>query len=141
MINQNYKPKIEESRNLLLSRSRRQLNPIGQTTAIQSLALAKIIHLIIGRLPNPNLNTLKQLKTMCYRFVWKQWPDKVERNILVQNYNKDSLRMIDLERCCMVMKVNWLKIILNFTNEYFELVKEICCLISTFSCLVIDHLI
>ena len=35
---------------------------------------------------------------MFYNYLWNGGPDKVKRSIIIQNYEKGGLKMIDLDR-------------------------------------------
>lgn len=94
MVEINYSLKIEESKRLLASWSKRIITPIGKNVVVKTLALAKFNHVIIS-LPNPSINIVKTIQNMFYK--WSSGPDKIKRNIITQKYEKGGLRFINLE--------------------------------------------
>ena len=52
-----------------------------------------------------------------FNFIWDQKPDKINRNILCQNYNNGGLKMIDLKKNVLSLKASWVKRILDKDNN------------------------
>ena len=90
----NYLPKIEEMKKLFLNCfwSKRILTPIWKITVIKSLALSKINHF-----QNLQKKIIKDLQTFLYNYLWNGGPDKIKRSVVIQNYDRGGLRMIDVD--------------------------------------------
>ena len=62
-----------------------------------------------------------------YAFIWEGKPEKIKREILIQDYEKGGLKMIDLEMFIMSLKISKLKRISvsenNTTINYIYLEK------------------
>ena len=77
--------------------TKRNLTPIGKITAIRSLMLAKIVHILIA-LPDPDMPEIKKLETLFYKFLWNKKPDKIKREIIVQKLKDRGLNMPDVKQ-------------------------------------------
>ena len=75
---------------------------------IKSLALSKINHLILS-LPNPSDKIVREIQGMFYKYLWKNGPDKVKRSIVIQNYDKGGMRMVDVENFIYSLKLTWVR--------------------------------
>lgn len=135
----NYTPKIEEIKTLLSQWSRRIITPIGKNVIIKTLALSKINHLIIS-LPNPDLSIIKQIQNIFYNYLWGGKPDKIKRSTIIQDYNNGGIRVIDLETFMNALKITWLRRFITNNANYFELVKEICPVITKFDTFGSDYI-
>ena len=139
MVNLNYNKKIEEIRTLFYHWSKRILTPIGKIVIIKTLALSKINYLIMS-LPNPSTNYIKNLQNLMFNFLWSGKPDKVKRNLIIQDYQYGGLRMLDLENFMTALKVTWLRRYLLYSSKHFKLVQKICPQISQFSSFGNDYI-
>ena len=52
-----------------------------------------------------------------YSFIWDGKPDKIKRITLIQNYEKGGIKMINIEKFIMSLKVTWIKKILDSYNN------------------------
>ena len=52
-----------------------------------------------------------------YSFIWDSKPDKIKRRTLIQNSEKGGIKMINIEKCIMSLKVTWVKKILDSCNN------------------------
>ena len=91
----NYESKLEEIKQLINSWSKRILFLIGKNIVIKTLALPNLNHLIIG-LPNPKQDIIKSIQSLIFKFIWNNKPDKIKRNVMVQNYDNGGIKTIDL---------------------------------------------
>ena len=87
------KKKIKSLQRELYQWTKRNLTPIGKITVIPSLMLAKIVHILIA-LPDPDMPEIKKLETLFYKFLWNKKPDKIKREIIVQNLEDGGLNNI-----------------------------------------------
>ena len=81
MLDINYEKKICEIKNLINIWEKRYLTPIGKVIVVKTFILAKLNHLFLG-LPNPSQQLLKRIEDLCYKFLWSNKPDKINRNIV-----------------------------------------------------------
>ena len=59
-------------------------------------------------IPNPPINTIKDLNTMFFNFIWKG-KDCVSRNQMVQDYSQGGVRMVDVALYMESLKVTWIR--------------------------------
>ena len=52
-----------------------------------------------------------------YSFIWDSKPDEIKRSTLIQNYEKAGMKMINIEKFIMSLKVTWVKKILDSCNN------------------------
>ena len=84
MIHLNYTDKILEISKLIKQWSKRKLTVMGRITVIKSLAISKIVHLLLS-IPNPDVNMMKKLNVMFYKYIWNGSTDRIARNSLIQD--------------------------------------------------------
>lgn len=84
--------KMLEIQRLLTRWKHRDLTIIGKVTVIKSLALSKLVHLLIA-LPDPPERFIHDLTTAFYKFIWKGGPDRVKREVLTKGLDKGGLKM------------------------------------------------
>lgn len=77
-------------------------------TVIKSLALSKLVHLLIA-LPDPPERFIHDLTTAFYKFIWKGGPDRVKREVLTKGLDKGGLKMIDIENFSAALKLTWIR--------------------------------
>ena len=90
--------------------SSRGLSIYGKFTIIKSFLVPKFVY-ICALLPTSN-ELLKQLNQLLFKFSWKG-TDKVRRVSVINEYEKGSLKMIDLEIMVRSLRLVWLKRIFN----------------------------
>ena len=87
---------------------RRNITPIGKICIIKTLLLSKLVHFFIA-LPNPSFKLIKEIETMLFSFLWCGKRDKVKRTKIIQKYEEDGLKMINVKAFMDSMKLSWLK--------------------------------
>lgn len=99
---------------------------MGKITVIKHFALPKLIY-ALSSLQYPPKEIIKEIEKIMYAFIWEGKPEKIKREILIQDYEKGGLKMIDLEMFIMSLKISWLKRISvsenNRTINYIYLEK------------------
>ena len=104
---------------------------MGKNVVIKTLVLSKINHLLLS-LPNPNLNIINNLQNMLYSYLLGGGPDKVKLVTVVQGYEQGGLRIIDINKFIVALKITWLRRYFMYNTKYFKQVKVICPCISDF---------
>ena len=108
LIERNLIEKLPSIRRDIEQWNRRNLTPVGKICIVKTLLISKLVHLFMA-LPNPSKERLKQIESLIYNFVWKNRGDKIKRTKLVQNYENDGLKMVDIKAFIDSMKLAWLK--------------------------------
>ena len=75
-------------------------------TVIKSLIIPKFVY-IASLLPTPK-DAIRELNQLLFKFLWKG-VDKTTRLSVINEYEKDGLKMIDLETMIKSLRLAWLK--------------------------------
>ena len=112
----NLEPKLNQFEVVLKQWQHRKLTLLGKITVIKTFAIPKLIY-ALSCLPNPQPSVIKHLETLMYSFLWNGKPEKVKRKILIQNYDKGGLKMIDIDKFIQAQKISWIKQIFDPNNK------------------------
>ena len=123
MIDSNYKKKICEIKNLINIWEKRYLTPIGKVTVIKTFILAKLNHLFLA-LPNPNPQLLSKIEDLCYKFLWSNKPDKINRNIVTLDIQSGGLNMVNLKLFIKSLKTTWFRKLLRQTDAPWNMLFQ-----------------
>lgn len=125
ITDQNYDLKIREIKSTIKNWSHRKLTMLGRNTVLKTLIIPKITHLIIS-LPNPNEKLVKDLEKLFFNFIWENKPEKIKRDILIQDYGYGGIKMISLPKFFTALKCTWIRrIIKNSESKWAKLSKVI----------------
>ena len=78
MVQLNFGSQIYEIQKLLDVWCKRKLTPFGKIAVIKSMAVSKIVHLLLC-LPDPLSEFLRDLKAILLNFVWEGKPDGIKQ--------------------------------------------------------------
>lgn len=116
----NLEPKINDFRKCLQQWQHRKLTLMGKITVIKNFALPKLIY-ALSSLPTPSDEIIKQIEKIMYNFIWDGKPEKIKREVLIKDYSKGGLKMIEIRTFITSLKISWLKRILaNDSNKFFK---------------------
>lgn len=118
----NFRNKINEIEKEMKQWSKRVLTPFGRITVLKTIIISKLNHLFIA-LPNPDKTIIDKLNKAFYNFIWQSKADKVKRGILVQEYNKGGLKMIELNKFITALKISWIWRLAVNDSKYKSLSK------------------
>ena len=104
MIETNFREKIKQLEREFKQWSRRILTPFGRITILKTLIISKLNHLFIA-LPNPTDEILNNLNKSFFNFIWQSKVDRVKREVLMQEYEKGGLKMINLRSYIFSIKM------------------------------------
>ena len=121
----NYEYKLAEIKKILLSWSKRQLTPLGKVTVIKSLAVSKIVHLLIN-LPDPSNQFLNELKSCFYTFLWNNKKGKIKQSAVCASYEQGGFKMLDMASFLSAMKIRCLNSILTSDSLCKRVLTCIC---------------
>ena len=88
--------------------SKRDITPFGKIIVIKTLALSKIVHILIS-LPSPSTALLNELNKIFFEFLWNGKPDPIKRSIAKLKLEKGGLGMIDIKIFDKALKMTWLR--------------------------------
>ena len=52
-----------------------------------------------------------------FKFLWDGKPDKINRNLIIQDYSKGGLKMVEIYSYKNSLKIKWIKRILDKENK------------------------
>ena len=100
-----FSEKIERVKNILSSWSARRLTLLGKITIIKALAVSQIVH-VLTSLPT-HQGALKEIDTLLYDFLWESKGDKLKRTQVMNDYDKEGLKMIDIQSFNKLLNKKW----------------------------------
>ena len=112
----NLEKKIRQFEICLKQWQHRKLTLMGKVTVVKNFALPKLIF-ALSSLLNPPKSTIDRIEKIMYSFIWDGKQDKIKRSTLIQNYEKGGIKMINIEKFIMSLKVTWIKKILDSYNN------------------------
>lgn len=119
----NFREKIKGIEKEMKQWSKRVLTPFGRITVLKTIIISKLNHLFIA-LPNPDTTVIDKLNKAFYNFIWQSKADKVKRSILVQEYNKGGLKMIELNKFIIALKASWIRRLVVNDSKYKSLFEN-----------------
>ena len=119
----NFREKINEIEKQMKQWSKRVLTPFGRITVLKTTIISKLNHLFIA-LPNPDTTIIDKLNKAFYNFIWQSKADKVKRSILVQEYNKGGLKMIELNKFIIALKTSLIRRLVVNDSKYKSLFEN-----------------
>ena len=125
LVELNYNKKIDHIEKEIKQWSKRILTPFGKITIVKTLLTSKLNHLFIS-LPNPSIATIKKINHMLYQFVWNSKTDKVKRDIIIQDYFKGGLKMINVEMFINALKTTWIRRLITKDTAFRKLFETFC---------------
>ena len=112
----NLEPKIKLFEKSLKQWQHRKLTLMGKITVINNYALLKLVY-VLSSLPDPTKTTIKQIKTIMNDFIWDSKPAKIKRDVLTMDYEKEGLKMVDLETFLKSLQICWIKRMIDSEDD------------------------
>ena len=97
---ENVGEKNKKVKNILSSWAYRDLAYIGRITGIATLAI--LVQIIIVLL-SPTVQVMKEIRDIFYEFLWEGKPDKIKRNVIINNYEEGGLKLPHIESFCKAL--------------------------------------
>ena len=110
----NFEDKNEKAQNVLKNWQYRRLSLLGKITILKSLVASQLVNVFSSL--QTNHQAIKELNEAFYHFLWDGKPDKIKRNIIINEYSDGGLKMIDLFAFNKSLKTIWIKKYLDKTN-------------------------
>ena len=118
----NINNKIDSMKNTIRAWGCRNITPIGRVAVLKSLVLPKITHILLS-LPSPNVETIKTIEDLCYKFIWKNNRHEVSKRTITKEIKDGGLKMLNIQEFDRSLKLTWMGKILNNTPEWVEFAK------------------
>ena len=110
----NFQEKTEKVQNVLKNWQYRRLSLLGKISILKSLVASQLVNVFSPL--QTNYQAMKELNEAFYHFLWDGKPDKVKRNVIINEYSNGGLKMIDLLSFNKSLKTIWIKKYLDKTN-------------------------
>ena len=72
---------------------------------------------------SPSEAIIKELKTSMFKFLWNCKPDKIKRDLIIQDYNDGGLKIIDNSSLNKALKASWVRRILKRDSKLSQIYK------------------
>ena len=59
---------------------------------------------------------MKEIQDIFYKFLWDGKPDKIKRNVIINNYEEGGLKLAHIESFCKALNMSWLHKLLDQMN-------------------------
>ena len=123
IVELNFKEQLPKIAALIQQWKRRILTPIGRITVAKTLIIPKLNHLFIS-LPNPSQETISNLTTQLFRFIWGSNCDKVKRKIVTQHHLQGGLNMLNLRNFILSLKCSWIQRAIKGNHSWLSILKN-----------------
>ena len=110
----NFQEKTEKVQNVLKNWQYPRLSLLGKITILKSLVASQLVNVFSPL--QTNHQAIKELNEAFYHFLWDAKPDKIKRNVIINEYSDGGLKMIDLLSFNKSLKTVWIKKYLDKTN-------------------------
>ena len=74
-------------------------------------------------LPDPSESIFKYLNEIFFEFVW-QGPAKIKKEVIIKNYCKGGLQMINIKAFVQSLNISWVKRLVNKTSQWQSLINH-----------------
>ena len=94
----------------------RNLTPYGRNTVLKSLLLPKLNHLF-SALPRPPDLVIDKFQKECFKFIWRNKPDKVKRDTIMLCPEHGGFKVPNIRKVISSQKLKWIqRLQLNESN-------------------------
>ena len=102
-MNANFNEKLEKVQNVLSCWKYRRLSLLGKITVLKSLIASQLVY-ILSPLPT-NHRALEEINCIFYNFLWDGKGDNIKRDIMISEYENESLKITDIKSFNKGLKV------------------------------------
>ncbi len=113
----NWTLKIEKMQKLIDCWRTRKLTLQGKILIIKSLLLPTIVY-SASLLPIPE-GVIKRVNNVLYNYIWGK-TDRIQRDVLINEFQNGGLCMIDVESHFMALKAAWIPLIFNKSTALWK---------------------
>lgn len=104
----NYSEKMSQVQILFKIWAKRSITPLGRIAILKSLILSKLTHLWL-LLPNPPDDFVSNIQQLCYKFVWNNKQDRINRRTVVRNVQCGGMGIPDIKQYMSALKLTWIR--------------------------------
>ena len=111
----NYNEKLIKIKNSLSCWECRRLTLFGKITVLKSLIASQLVYILSPLTTNHRV--LREINRLFYDFLWNGKGDKIKREVMINDYEKGGLKMIDIESFNKGLKTTWVKKYTDVNNH------------------------
>ena len=106
-LNLNYREKADKIRNVLSCWRYRRLTLMGKILVIKSLAASQLTYILAPLATNHEI--IREINDLFYSYLWNNKGDKIKRSVIISEYEKGGLKMVDIATFNKSLKTTWIK--------------------------------
>ena len=111
----NYNEKLTKIKNSLSCWECRRLTLYGKITVLKSLIASQLVYILSPLTTNHRV--LKEINSLFYDFLWNGKGGKIKQEVMINDYAKGGLNMIDIESFNKGLKTTWIKKYVDVNNH------------------------
>lgn len=116
LTDQNYNTKLKNIKQIINLWKLRNLTIYGKVQLIKTYLISQVIYLL-SVLPAPNLEFVKQLEQILFKFLWNDKTERIKRTTLYRTLAKGGIAMPHLPSFNYALKLAWLRRLLDERND------------------------
>ena len=94
----------------------------GKILIVKTLALSQVVYLI-SSLCVPSW-VINEINKEFYSFVWKYKRDKICRKVLINEFDRGGMKMLDFKSFCFASKAVWCQRLYNSSLETWTIIPQ-----------------
>ena len=115
IIEANYNEKLTKVRNSLSCWELRRPSLLGKMTVLKSLITSQLVYILSPL--STNHKVIGEINNIFFNFLWDGKGEKINRDIMISDYEKGGLKMIDIKVFNRDLKSGWIKKYLDNENH------------------------
>ena len=104
MLNLNFREKVDKIKNVRSCWKYRRLTLLGKILVIKSLAASQLTYILAPLVTNHRI--ISEINDLFYSFLWNNKGDKIKRSVMINDYDKGGLKMVDITLFNKSLKTN-----------------------------------
>ena len=122
-LNLNYREKADKIRNVLSCWRYRRLTLMGKILVIKNLGASQLTYILAPLATNHEI--IREINDLFCSYLWNNKGDKIRRSVIISEYEKGGLKMVDIATFNKFLKTTWIKKYLDGSNhekwkEFFD---------------------
>jgi len=106
-LNLNYREKADKIRNVLSCWRYRRLTLMGKILVIKNLGASQLTYILAPLATNHEI--IREINDLFCSYLWNNKGDKIKRSVIISEYEKGGLKMVDIARFNKFLKTTWIK--------------------------------
>ena len=118
-LEKNFKEKVAKVKMKLDMWKQRNLTIFGKILIIKTFALSQILY--VATVLHVPEETVKEIESLSYQFLWNGSQHKVKKRVVIQDYQFGGCKMVDCEEMFKVQKIKWIQKYFVEKEKYWKL--------------------